>query len=111
MDSDEPLPKSIVECVYKVVPPPVKKKSLSSHTIVKIEHVPKTEFARFPREDHHYKAKTKYLESQIKKDLLSKRFWLLRYFNTPQPSTIYDNSNTHLILQSYTQEIKDYQLG
>ena len=87
MDSDKPLPTSIVEHVYEVAPPPVKKKSPSSRpssrSIVKIGHIPKTEFVRVVREDRHYKAKTKYLEPQIKKDLLSKQFWLLHHFNTP----------------------------
>ena len=52
-------PTSIVERVYKVSPPPVKIKSPSSRTIVKIGHIPRTKFIRFVRGDHHYKPETK----------------------------------------------------
>ena len=71
---DEPSPNSIVDRVNEVVPSPAEKKSPSSRSIVKIWHMPRSKFTRFSREDHHYKSKTKYTESQIKKDLLSKQY-------------------------------------
>ena len=81
---DKQSPTSIVKRVFDVARTPAKGKQSSGRAVVKIGHIPRTEFTRFVREDHHYKKKTKYLEPQIKKDLLSKRFWLLHHFNTPQ---------------------------
>ena len=50
--------------------------------------VPRTEFLKWPRENHHHKKITKDSDTEIQSDLKSKRFWILHHFFTPpQPST------------------------
>ena len=98
-------PTSTIANVYEVIPSSAKNK-IHPRRVVKIGHIPRTEFTKFPREDHHFQARTKYSESQIKKDLLSKRYWLLHHFNTPLNDSTEDDSDNRPILRSDTQEMR-----
>ena len=80
-----PSPTSTITNVYEVAAPPDKDKTTPCR-ILKIGHVPRSEFWKHPREEHHFKSGIKYTDAKIKSDLLSKHYWLINHFQVPTAS-------------------------
>jgi len=92
--------------VYEVAAPSDK---TPPRAIVKIGHVPRSEFWRHPREGHHYKSGNKHIDAKIQSDLLSKRYWLLHLFQFPTTDTANgDIIDSRPIMRSDKEEIEDW---
>ena len=105
---DTPSPNSTIADIYEVAAPPAKSKT-PPRRVVKIGHVPRSEFWKHPREGHHFKSGNKYTDAQIQSDLLSKRYWLLHHFQVPTASTTdSEDSNSRPILRSDKEDIEDW---
>ena len=104
---DTPSPISTIANIYEVAAPPDKSRT-PPRRVVKIGHVPRSEFWKHPRDGHHFKSGNKYTDARIQSDLLSKRYWLLHHFQVPTASTVdSDDSDPRRILRSDKNDIDD----